>query len=132
MNKRVALLAAVLAAAAGCGERPPENMSAGEVAGELAQLRIEPGLWELTSAVVEASAPGLPREVRNRMVGPRARSATTAESSSHWPVAGRAALVAASFGSDSPSPQAATVAQSNGIRTMKRIEASPSGSCRGA
>ena len=48
-------------------------MSAGEVAGELANMRIEPGLWELTSEVVEVRAPDLPREVRNRMVGPRSR-----------------------------------------------------------
>ena len=48
-------------------------MTREEVAGELAAMRIEPGLWELTSEVVEVSAPDLPREVRNRMVGPRAR-----------------------------------------------------------
>ena len=48
-------------------------MSAGEVAEELANMRIEPGLWELTSEVVDVRAPDLPREVRNRMVGPRSR-----------------------------------------------------------
>ena len=48
-------------------------MSAEEVAEELANMRIEPGLWELTSEVVDVRAPDLPREVRNRMVGPRSR-----------------------------------------------------------
>jgi hypothetical protein len=46
-------------------------MSVDEVAGELARMEVEPGLWLLTSEVVEVRAPGLPRDVRNRMVGPR-------------------------------------------------------------
>jgi hypothetical protein len=46
-------------------------MTAEEVAAQLGAMRIDPGLWELTSEVVEVSAPELPREVRNRMVGPR-------------------------------------------------------------
>jgi hypothetical protein len=48
-------------------------MSPDEVADELSGMRIDPGLWELSSEVVEVSAPDLPREVRNRMVGPRSR-----------------------------------------------------------
>ena len=70
---RAALVMAALLAAAGCGDRPSGNMSAADVAEELAQMRIDPGLWELSSEVVEVSAPDLPREVRNRMVGPRSR-----------------------------------------------------------
>ena len=35
-------------------------MSAEEVADELADMRIEPGLWELTSEVVDVRAPDLP------------------------------------------------------------------------
>jgi uncharacterized protein DUF3617 len=71
--KRGPFLLAGLLAAAGCeGERPRE-MNAADVAAELAELRIEPGLWELTSAVTEVRAPDLPLEVRNRMVGPRSR-----------------------------------------------------------
>ncbi len=62
----------VLALAA-CGEREARNMSVEEVAGELSHMRIEPGLWELTSEVLEVRGPDLPREVRNRMVGPRPR-----------------------------------------------------------
>jgi hypothetical protein len=46
-------------------------MSAREVAAELERLRIEPGLWRLTSAVEDVRAPDLPLELRNRMVGPR-------------------------------------------------------------
>ena len=67
-------LAFALLAAGGCGRsEEARNMSVEEVAEELANMRIEPGLWELTSEVVEVSAPDLPREVRNRMVGPRSR-----------------------------------------------------------
>jgi len=48
-------------------------MSAEAVAEELADLRIEPGLWELTSAVIDVRAADLPVEVRRRMIGPRSR-----------------------------------------------------------
>ena len=48
-------------------------MSAAQVAEQLSNMRIEPGQWELTSEVVDVQAPNLPREVRNRMVGPRSR-----------------------------------------------------------
>jgi len=67
------LAAWVLLAAAGCGGETARNMTAEEVAGELADLRIEPGLWELTSEVTDVRAPDLPHEVRNRMIGPRSR-----------------------------------------------------------
>jgi hypothetical protein len=67
--------AAFLAALAltGCGDSEPHNMSDAEVGDELSRLRIEPGLWVLASDVVEVRAKGLPREVRNRMIGPRSR-----------------------------------------------------------
>jgi hypothetical protein len=65
-----ALPAALLAAS--CGGAPESrNMTANEVAEELAEIRIEPGLWEVRSEVVSVSAPGLPLVTRNRMVGPR-------------------------------------------------------------
>lgn len=48
-------------------------MSAEEVARALSGIRIEPGLWELTSEIVDVRAPDLPREVRARMLGPRSR-----------------------------------------------------------
>lgn len=56
-----------------CRQAEPANMSAEEVAGELAGIRIEPGLWLLTSEVTDVRAPNLPVEVRNRMIGPRSR-----------------------------------------------------------
>jgi hypothetical protein len=40
----------------------------------MADLAIEPGLWEATSEIVNVSAPGLPLEVRRRMTGPRPRA----------------------------------------------------------
>ena len=46
-------------------------MSAEEVAATLGDIRIEPGLWELTSEVADVRAPDLPREVRTQMIGPR-------------------------------------------------------------
>src|SRR5690606_7092332 len=70
-RRRAALL--LLLVAAGCNDRDPASMTAEQVAAELADIRIEPGLWELTSAVVDVRAPDLPREIRNRMIGPRSR-----------------------------------------------------------
>jgi hypothetical protein len=68
-------LAATALTAGGCGERPPEprNLSTEEIADELSGMRIEPGLWELTSEVLDVRAPDLPLELRNRMIGPRRR-----------------------------------------------------------
>lgn len=72
MRAVAALLAA--AALAGCGNRGEDgNMSAEEVAAELAAMRIEPGQWELASEVVDVRAADLPHEVRQRMIGPRSR-----------------------------------------------------------
>ena len=70
---RAGLIAFALATLGGCGVESSREMSAGEVAGELETMRIEPGLWRLTSEVVEVRAPGLPIEMRNRMLGPRSR-----------------------------------------------------------
>ena len=72
MRFGAALLAIILAP--GCGsEEGPRNMNAEEVAAVLSDLRIEPGLWELSSEVADVRAPDLPVEVRTRMIGPRSR-----------------------------------------------------------
>jgi hypothetical protein len=63
-------LALILAAAA-CGDGKGREMTAQEVAAELRGLRIEPGLWALSSAVVDARGPNLPREAQARMKGHR-------------------------------------------------------------
>lgn len=42
-------------------------MTAAEVAAELRNLHIEPGLWEVSSAVLDARGPNLPREAQSRM-----------------------------------------------------------------
>ena len=63
----------ILLLAAACGDPEPGNLTAEQVAGELSHMRIAPGLWEVSSEVLEVRAPDLPREMRNRMVGPRRR-----------------------------------------------------------
>lgn len=71
MPPRLAFPAAAALLLAACGGEGARNMSAEQVAAELGGLRIEAGLWEVKSEVVDVSAPNLPIEVRNRMVGPR-------------------------------------------------------------
>ena len=71
---RALLLAGLALAAATCGEpREAHNMTDQEVADQLQAMQIEPGLWELSSDVTDVSAPDLPHEVRQRMIGPRSR-----------------------------------------------------------
>lgn len=60
--------------ASGCdAPEPARNMSANEVAAELAGLRISPGLWESSTEVVDVTAPNLPREIQRRMKAPKSR-----------------------------------------------------------
>jgi hypothetical protein len=65
-RRAAALLAAGLLA--GCGPSPPRDMSASEVAAELRKVRIEPGLWQVNSRVIDASGPNLPRQARAEML----------------------------------------------------------------
>ncbi len=72
MRRKLALLT-LLALASACGGTPePRNMSTDEVAGTLEQISIEPGLWEVASAITDVRGPNLPYDARRRMVGPRA------------------------------------------------------------
>jgi hypothetical protein len=57
----------LMLAAASCGGGESRDMTAGEVAAELRGLSIEPGLWALSSAVVDARGPNLPREAQARL-----------------------------------------------------------------
>lgn len=64
-----------IAALAGCsgdggGEQASRNMSRNEVAGELSNVRIEPGQWELTSRITNVTAPDMPRELISQMTRP--------------------------------------------------------------
>ncbi len=52
--------------AAGCAERNGNQSQPGP-----SSPRIEPGLWEVRSAIVAARAPALPLVMRDRMIGPR-------------------------------------------------------------
>lgn len=76
MRVRPVLVASssVLIALAGCGERKEEsrNMTANEVAAELRNVEVEPGLWESVTRIVSVSAPNLPVEARNSMMRPSA------------------------------------------------------------
>lgn len=63
MISRAALLALMLA---GCTAEPAANDATGAT-----DIRIAPGLWEISSAVTAASAPNLPILVRDRLIGPR-------------------------------------------------------------
>ena len=71
MTYRLLGMAALLALAA-CNRSPeiPESeMTADEVAEELAQMKIKPGRWEATNEIVSANAPGLPPDTLKQMVG---------------------------------------------------------------
>lgn len=82
MVRRAGLAAGALLAAMACGgpQQSGRDMSSNQVAAELANIRIAPGLWEIRSEVAGVSAPNLPREVMIRMIGPRptARNCITA------------------------------------------------------
>lgn len=72
MRFRVPLLSG-LALLVSCGEPDAQNMSANQVAAELSDMTIAPGEWEVASEVLRVSAPNLPIQARDRMIGPRAR-----------------------------------------------------------
>lgn len=76
--------AASLALAA-CGAGESRNMTVEEVAAELRGLRIEPGLWEISSQVLDANGPNLPRKAQARIKGPRqsVRNCITPEQAAH-------------------------------------------------
>lgn len=64
----MALLALSMAlAAAACGDGERGNMTVEEVAAELRNVRVEPGLWDMSSQVLAASGPNLPREAQARI-----------------------------------------------------------------
>ncbi len=67
------LAGAALIVLAACGSDAGQDVgnetSVNDVARQLAAVQIRPGLWEATSRVEDATAPGLPREVQARMKG---------------------------------------------------------------
>lgn len=64
------LCAAALSILAACGDSGTRgNMSAEEVAGELASVKIQPGQWEATNEIVSAEAPGMPEGALAGMIG---------------------------------------------------------------
>ena len=69
MTRHLPWLAGLLLLA-GCGDQEKKgNMSAEEVAGELASVKIVPGQWEATNEIVSATAPGMPEGVLADMIG---------------------------------------------------------------
>jgi len=81
MRAAAALALSLVLATAACGDGESRNMTVEEVAAELRGLRIEPGLWALSSAVLDARGPNLPREAQARLKGHRqnVRSCVTPE-----------------------------------------------------
>lgn len=73
MTKHWMGAATALALLAGCGgdaaDAPKGEMSAKEVAAEMAAVELEPGQWEMTQEIVEASAPGMPEAALAQMRG---------------------------------------------------------------
>lgn len=65
--------ATALALLAGCGDTaadaPKGEMTANEVAAEMSSIELEPGQWEMTQEIVEASAPGMPEAALAQMRG---------------------------------------------------------------
>ena len=61
----------LIGCATACGGPEKADMSANEVAGAFAGVRIEPGLWEVSSAITDVRGPNLPLALRERMIGPR-------------------------------------------------------------
>jgi hypothetical protein len=68
-----------------CGPPAPRDMSSSEVAAELRKVRIEPGLWQLDSRMIDASGPNLPRQARAKMLtrGRSTRNCITPERAAH-------------------------------------------------
>jgi hypothetical protein len=65
---------------AACSPAPPKpegrEMSAEEVAAELAKIEIEPGRWETSREIVRIQAPGMPQEI---VAGLRGRTDTAVQ-----------------------------------------------------
>lgn len=87
MRRGLSLLA--LTALAGCGgggsANEARNMSPAEVAAQQAQVRINPGEWELSTEITAVEAPELPREMMQAMQGRRTsiRNCITPEQASN-------------------------------------------------
>jgi hypothetical protein len=60
-----------LLALAGCGsdEQKGREMSAEQVADEMAKMKMEPGQWEATNEILSATSPAIPADQLREMVG---------------------------------------------------------------
>ena len=69
--KRFLFCCTLLLPLAACGgsEDKSGQMSADQVAKEMAKMKMEPGQWEATNEILSASAPGIPPESLRQMVG---------------------------------------------------------------
>jgi hypothetical protein len=63
--------AAALAALAACGCEGADTAGNGAGAKADPTVEVRPGLWQVESAILAASEPGLPHEIAERMKGPR-------------------------------------------------------------
>lgn len=67
--QRLLLLLSLLALGACNSSEPKGNMTAEQVADELAQMKIRPGRWVATNEILSAKAPGMPAEALKAMIG---------------------------------------------------------------
>jgi hypothetical protein len=77
MRRRSFFLPAILALAASCqGEGPPpeREMTAEEVAAQLATVKVDPGQWQSTTRILSASGP-MPKPALDKMIGQETRAA---------------------------------------------------------
>lgn len=70
--KRMIMITSAVLTCAGCGgggDAGNQEMTVNEVAKQMSAVRIEAGLWETTTEVTSASAPGMPPEALKQMTG---------------------------------------------------------------
>ena len=68
----ISLAALLPLAACNMFDAPKEeggDMTAEEVAEQLSQMKIQPGQWEATNEIISVSAPGVPPEALEQMIG---------------------------------------------------------------
>lgn len=75
MRRRALSTFAMFALVTACEKQPAEReMTAEEVAAQLASVKVDPGQWESTTRIISATGP-LPKEAIDKMVGQETKAA---------------------------------------------------------